>query len=48
MHGVVDRQEDFASVRKYFLETWEKKVTDHEFLMMGVYLNTFKGFVPRK
>jgi hypothetical protein len=44
----VDREEDFASVRKYFLETWEKKATDHEFLMMGVYLNAFKGFIPRK
>jgi hypothetical protein len=36
MQGVVDRQEDFASARKYFLETWEEKATDREFLMMGV------------
>ena len=48
MQGVVDRQEDFASARKYFLETWEEKATDREFLMMGVYLNAFKGFVPRE
>jgi hypothetical protein len=44
MQKVQDNQEDLAWGRRYFLE---RKATDHEFLMLAVYLNVVKGFVPQ-
>jgi hypothetical protein len=44
MQKVQDDQEDLAWGRRYFLE---RKATDHEFLMLAVYLNVVKGFVPQ-
>ena len=42
MQGVLKEQEDYTWGRKHFV------TTDHEFLMMGVYVNVYKGFVPQK
>jgi hypothetical protein len=42
MQGVLKQQEDYAWGRQNFV------ATDHEFLMMGVYVNVYKGFVPQK
>jgi hypothetical protein len=40
-------QEDFAWGRRYFLESLRPQATDEELLMMAVYLNVVKGFVPQ-
>jgi hypothetical protein len=37
MQGVLKQQEDYAWGRKHFA------ATDHEFLMMGVYVNVYKA-----
>ena len=47
MQGVLKEQEDYSCGRKYFLETKKPPATDHEFLMMGLYVNVYKGFVPQ-
>ena len=42
-----DNQEDFAWGRRYFLQSFRPQATDEELLMMAVYLNVVKGFVPQ-
>ena len=47
MQKVQGHQEDLAWVRTYFSDSWRPHATDGELLMLAVYLNVVKGFVPQ-
>jgi len=47
MQKVQGCQDDLAWGRRYFRNTWELPPTDHEYMMMVVYMNVCNGFVPQ-
>ena len=47
MQKVQGHQEDLAWVRTYFSDRWRPHVTDGELLILAVYLNVVKVFVPQ-
>ena len=47
MQKVQGHQEDLAWDRTYFSDSWRPHATDGELLILAVYLNVVKGFVPQ-